>query len=114
MNNVSDTRARASVGRQRAELVVRCACALLGLADVPPVDALRLDISVQEFDHEMRTRFGRSHPELVYRTESTTERARLMRDPSWQLPKVMLRQGAPRKVRQPRIQAKHTAINSIV
>jgi hypothetical protein len=114
MNSVSDTRARVSVGRQRAELVVRCACALLGLADVPPVDTLRVDVSVQEFDQELRTRFGRSHPEPVYRTESTTERARLMRDPSWRLPKVILRQGAPRKVRRSRIQANDTVLDTSV
>jgi len=114
MNDVSDTRVRASVGRQRAELVVRCACVLLGLADAPPVNALRLNLSVEEFDRELRTRFGRSHPELVYRTESTTERARLIRDPSWPLPKVILRQGAPRRVRQPRIQANSTVIDTIV
>lgn len=114
MNSVSGTSVRVSVGRQRAELVVRCACALLGLADVPPVYALRLDVSVQEFDHELRARFGRSHPELVYRTESTTERARLMRDPSWRLPKVILRQGAPTKVRQSRIPANDTALDTSV
>ena len=84
-----------SIAQRRAELVVQCACDVLGLAAAPAVEVLHLPLCVQEFEQELRRRFGQAHPELVFRTDSTTERARLERRPGWNLPKVMLRQGAP-------------------
>ena len=80
---------------RRAVLVVRCASDILGVPAVPEMAELKLPLNVQEFSDELARRFGLSYPDLVYRTESSIERARLVRDPTWGLPKVVLRQGAP-------------------
>jgi len=86
----------ASVAERRAQLVVRCARDLLG--DRAPVTGdLQLQLSVNEFERALRERYGNQHPDLVYRTDSTLERARLERRQFPHLPKVVLRQGAPRR-----------------
>lgn len=84
-----------SISYQRARLVVRCACDFLGLAKVPAVPELRVELTVLEFQALLERDYGSSHPNLVYRTDSTIERARLTRCAEWGLPKVVLRQGAP-------------------
>lgn len=85
-----------SVAQRRAELVVQCARDLL--ADRAPTQGdLHLPLSVTEFERALRERYGSTHPDLVYRTDSTLERARLERRPFPELPKVILRQGAPRR-----------------
>jgi len=86
---------RVLVSERRARLVVRCACELLGLDPATVQADLHLPLSVTEFENELRARFALSHPDLVYRTDSTTERARLDRSRLPGLPRVVLRQGAP-------------------
>ena len=85
-----------SVAERRAQLVVQCARDLLG-PQAPASGDLHLSLSVTEFERALRDRYGVAHPELVYRTDSTLERARLERRQFPQLPKVVLRQGAPRR-----------------
>ena len=87
--------ARAPVSERRARLVVQCACDLLGIDPASAAKDLRLALSVQEFEGELRRRFAVSHPELIYRTDSTLERARLERARLPWLPRVILRRGAP-------------------
>jgi len=86
---------RLLVSERRAQLMVRCACELLGVDPATVVGDLRLPLSVTQFENELRTRYALTHPELVYRTDSTTERARLDRNRLPGLPRVILRQGAP-------------------
>ena len=86
---------RVLVSERRARLMVRCACELLGVEESSVVGDLHLPMSVAEFENELRARFAVSHPDLVYRTDSTTERARLDRARLPHLPRVILRQGAP-------------------
>jgi hypothetical protein len=85
-----------SVAQRRAELVIQCARELLA-GRAPAQGDLHLPLSVNEFERALRERYGTTHPELVYRTDSTLERARLERRPFPDLPKVILRQGAPRR-----------------
>ncbi len=85
-----------SVAERRAQLVVQCARDLLGEA-APSSGDLHLPLSVIEFERALRDRYGVAHPDLVYRTDSTLERARLERRQFPHLPKVVLRQGAPRR-----------------
>lgn len=73
------------------------ACELLGLEAVPRVEALQLPLSVAEFQRQIQQRFARAHPELVMRSEATIERARLERREPDALPRVVLKQGAPRR-----------------
>jgi hypothetical protein len=88
-------RQRVPVSERRARLVVQCACELLGI-DPASADAdLQLALSVQEFEMELRRRYAVTHPELIYRTDSTLERARLERARLPCLPRVILRRGAP-------------------
>jgi hypothetical protein len=89
-----------SVALRRAELVVQCARDLLA-ERAPAQGDLHLPLSVTEFERALRERYGTTHPELVYRTDSTLERARLERRPFPSLPKVILRQGAPRRSERP-------------
>jgi hypothetical protein len=77
--------------------VVQCACELLGIDPANVVADLRLALSVQEFEGELRRRYAAKHPELIYRTDSTLERARLERARLPRLPRVILRRGAPPK-----------------
>jgi hypothetical protein len=86
-----------SVAERRARLVVQCACELLGIDASVAAAQLRLPLSVVEFEIELRNRFGAAHPDLVFRTDSTLERARLDRRGLEDIPKVILRQGAPRR-----------------
>jgi hypothetical protein len=85
-----------SVAERRAALVVQCARDLLA-GRAPVSGDLHLPMSVTEFERALRERYGSVHPDLVYRTDSTLERARLERRQFPQLPKVVLRQGAPRR-----------------
>ena len=86
-----------SVAERRARLVVQCACELLGIDPAQATAELHLALSVVEFEAELRNRFGAAHPDLVFRTDSTLERARLDRRGLEDIPKVVLRQGAPRR-----------------
>jgi hypothetical protein len=86
-----------SVAERRAKLVVQCACELLGIEAARASSELHLPLSVVEFETELRNRFGAAHPDLVFRTDSTLERARLDRRGLGGIPKVVLRQGAPRR-----------------
>jgi hypothetical protein len=86
-----------SVAERRARLVVQCACELLGIDASAATATLHLPLSVVEFEIELRNRFGAAHPDLVFRTDSTLERARLDRRGLEDIPKVILRQGAPRQ-----------------
>ncbi len=88
---------RLSVSERRARLVVQCACELLGIDPAGATTELKLALSVQEFECELRRRYAASHPELIYRTDSTLERARLERARLPRLPRVILRRGAPPK-----------------
>lgn len=85
----------ASVAERRAKLVVQCACEVLGIDPLASPILLQLRLSVVEFENELRNRFGAAHPDLVFRTDSTLERARLDRRQMPEVPKVVLRQGAP-------------------
>ncbi len=86
---------RLSITESRARLVVQFAAEQLGMPEAPRHGELRLRLSVGEFSNELRRRYGRSHPELVLRSDSSLERARLHRDGLDGLPKVVLRMGAP-------------------
>jgi len=86
---------RAPISERRARLVVQCACELLGIDPASATTHLQLALSVQEFEREMRRRYALTHPELIYRTDSTLERARLERTRLPWLPRVILRRGAP-------------------
>jgi hypothetical protein len=87
---------RTSIAERRAALVAHCAQALPG-AMVASSGAIHVPMSVVEFERALRARFAATHPQLVYRTESTLERARLQRSGLEHIPRVMLRQGAPRR-----------------
>jgi hypothetical protein len=86
---------RRAVSERRARLVVQCACDLLGIDPASAATELQLALSVQEFESELRRRYALTHPELIYRTDSTLERARLERARLPWLPRVILRRGAP-------------------
>lgn len=79
----------------RARLVVQCAIDILGKARRHVEGDIYLPLSVDQFLVELRRRFGAMHPDMVYRTNATIERARLGRKPGSTLPRVVLRQGAP-------------------
>jgi hypothetical protein len=96
-----------SISWQRAHLVVRCACDILGLKDIPATPDLRLNLTVEEFGVELVKRYATTHPGLVFRTESSIERARLERRFKEALPKVHLRQGAPPRASQPALADGH-------
>ena len=88
---------RVSIAERRAALVAHCALSLPG-AMVASTGEIHVPMSVVEFEQALRARFATSHPELVYRTESTLERARLERSNGQEhIPRVLLRQGAPRR-----------------
>jgi hypothetical protein len=86
---------RLPVSERRARLVVQCACELLGVDPDTAAGDLHLTLSVQEFEQQLRGRYAASHPQLIYRTDSTLERARLERGRLPRLPRVILRRGAP-------------------
>jgi hypothetical protein len=86
---------------RRAQLMVWCAQEILGAACPTNAPSLQLNLSVQEFQVELLKRSARSHPELALRSESSIERARLERsDDMKDIPRVILRKGAPRKIGQ--------------
>ena len=85
----------------RARLVVQCAVDILGNNRRHHDGDIYLPLSVDQFMTELQRRFGATHPDMVYRTSSTIERARLERDPDSKLPRVILRQGAPTRGPQP-------------
>jgi hypothetical protein len=87
---------RLGIAERRARITVQCACDLLGL-DPARLDGqdLHLNISVAEFERALRERYANSHPDLIFRTDSTLERARLSRARFPGLPRVILRRGAP-------------------
>lgn len=87
--------AEPTISRRRARLVVLCACDLLGIELAHAPAELHVPLSVSEFEAQLRQRYGDAYPELVFRTDSTLERARLDRRSLKDLPKVVLRQGAP-------------------
>lgn len=93
--------ARQPVSERRARLVVQCACELLGVDPATASGDLRLTLSVQEFEQALRERYAVTHPQLIYRTDSTLERARLERARLPRLPRVILRRGAPPGRRSP-------------
>ena len=90
-----------TVAERRARLVVQCACELLGIDAADAGEELRLPLSVAQFELELRRRYAATHPALIYRTDSTLERARLSRAQFPQLPRVVLRQGAPPRDARP-------------
>ena len=90
---------RLSVTERRARLVIQCACEMLGIDPASVASDLFLPISVAEFESELRSRYALSHPDLIYRTDSTLERARLERHLFPQLPRIILRRGAPPRPR---------------
>lgn len=85
------------VRHRRAQLVVQCACELLGISENTRSADLMLPINVAQFQEELKSRYGERYPELVNRNEASIERARLDRDEWPELPRVILRQGAPSK-----------------
>jgi hypothetical protein len=88
-----------SVAERRARLVVQCACEMQGIDPATVVHELHLPISVAEFEQALRARYAHSHPNLIYRTDSTLERARLERSRLPDVPRVILRRGAPPRPR---------------
>jgi hypothetical protein len=97
---------RSGTARLRADLVVRCACDLLGVAAVPDTTVIRLELTVLQFQQALQERYGAQFPRLVFCDEDSIERARLDRTRFPEVPKVMLRRGAPRgatpRARRPR------------
>ncbi len=89
------------MAERRARLVVQCACELLGISVAKAGEELRLPLSVDEFATELHRRYAATHPTLIYRTDSTLERARLARAQFPELPRVVLRQGAPPRDARP-------------
>jgi hypothetical protein len=94
-----NARLGSSTAERRARLVVSCACEILGLDPGAHTGEIRLPLSVEEFEQQLRQRYALTYPELVFRTDSTLERARLERRGLEAIPRVILRQGAPRRRR---------------
>ena len=86
---------------RRALLMIQCARELPGAKICPQTGQINLDLSTRQFELELRRRYGRSHPDLVFRADSTFERARLDRHRYKDLPRVVLRQGPPPKSERP-------------
>jgi len=80
---------------RRARLMVECALEILGKTREQCSGDLHLPLSVAQFTLELRRRYAALHPELIYRTDATFERARLDRRRLPDLPRVVLRQGPP-------------------
>ena len=94
---MSPSRKRPSVLERRATLAVEFARQLLGEPETSSAKPLVVCLRVGEFDLLFRERYASSYPELVHRSESSLERARLERRKLPHLPRVILKQGAPRK-----------------
>jgi len=86
---------------RRALLMIQCARELPGAKICPDTGQINLDLSIKQFELELRRRYGRSHPDLVFPADSTFERARLDRHRYKDLPRVVLRQGPPPKSERP-------------
>ena len=86
---------------RRALLVIQCARELPGAKISPETGQINLDLSTRQFELELRRRYGKSYPDLVFRADSTFERARLDRHRYKDLPRVVLRQGPPPKAERP-------------
>jgi len=86
---------------RRALLMIQCARELPGATICPETGQINLDLSIKQFELELRRRYGKSHPDLVFRADSTFERARLDRHRYKELPRVVLRQGPPPKSERP-------------
>ena len=84
---------------RRALLMIQCARELPGANIDPDTGQINLDLSTRQFELELRRRYGKSHPDLVFRADSTFERARLDRHRYKDLPRVVLRQGPPPQIR---------------
>jgi hypothetical protein len=93
--SVAPRSTRLPVSERRARLVVQCACELLGVDPATASGDLHLMLSVEEFERALRDRYAVTHPQLIYRTDSTLERARLERARLPRIPRVILRRGAP-------------------
>ena len=78
-------------------LAVEFARQLLGEPESTGAQPLVLCLRVGEFDLLFRERYARRFPDLVHRSQSSLERARLERRNLPHLPRVILKQGAPRK-----------------
>jgi hypothetical protein len=94
---VKPNRKRQSVLERRATLAVEFARQLLGDAEQPGGKPLVLCLRAGEFQVLFRERYASKYPDLVHRSESSLERARLERRKLPHLPRVILKQGAPRK-----------------
>jgi hypothetical protein len=86
---------------RRALLMIECARELPGAKICADTGQINLDLSSRQFELELRRRYGKSHPDLVFRADSTFERARLDRHRHKDLPRVVLRQGPPPKSERP-------------
>lgn len=89
---------------RRAKLVVRFACELLGVKNPPAGSTLRVRMKVDEFETLLKRRYGDAYPELVHRSDSAIERARLDRDSCPEIPRVILQQGAALRAKRPPVQ----------
>ena len=96
---------RAGTARLRAELGVSFACELLGAGNASDGVELKLELTVAQFQQALQTRYGTQFPRLVFCDEDSIERARLDRSRFTEIPKVMLRRGAPRRA-TPRVRRK--------
>lgn len=86
---------RNSPFERRAQLMVECALLILGKTREQCLGDLYVPLSVAQFTRELRRRYAVLHPELIFRTDATFERARLDRKRLPHLPRVVLRQGPP-------------------
>lgn len=75
--------------------MVECALQILGRTRDECHGDLYVPLSVAQFTQELRRRYAAQHPELIFRTDATFERARLDRRRLPDLPRVVLRQGPP-------------------
>ncbi len=91
------SRKRQSVLERRAQLAVEFARQLLGEPETSSGQPLVVCLRVGEFGLLFRERYASRYPDLVHRSESSLERARLERRNLPHLPRVILKQGAPRK-----------------
>ena len=101
-----------SVAVRRAHLVAQCAEEILGVSRPAATALLRLDLTVEEFQSAILQRYAHTHPDLAVRSESTIERARLLRTAAMEgIPRVVLRRGAPVRRRRPAALLHHEALS---
>jgi hypothetical protein len=90
-----NARLGSSTAERRARLVVTCACEILGLDPGSHTGEIRLPLSVEEFEQELRQRYA-----LTYRNWCSAPiplNAPAERRGLESIPRVILRQGAPRR-----------------